>query len=262
MKSLKLTIDLLPKGAWGNNLSKTLPQKDWDTLRNNAYIKARYACAVCGESEEQLHAHEVWDFDIPAKTQTLKDITALCPACHGVKHFRNSTRIGYGERAKEHFLAINQCDSMVFAAHSTLAEQLFEERNEVYRWKVKADLKPFGGYGIELKERNIPFIENPYDTVDAAKVEHTSIELGDGWLPTVRAVEVNNYDGTITVASDFTNKIQWLLDEELIQTKYNISGTFKTKISVENLTGKKLRFILIGNDGQTFSKEFALTPFV
>lgn len=33
----KLTIDLLPKGAWGNDLSKTLSKKDWDTLREACY---------------------------------------------------------------------------------------------------------------------------------------------------------------------------------------------------------------------------------
>ena len=37
MKNYKLTIDLLPKGAWGNDFSKTLSQKNWDILRNKCY---------------------------------------------------------------------------------------------------------------------------------------------------------------------------------------------------------------------------------
>lgn len=32
MKNYKLNIDLLPKGAWENDLSKTLSKKDWDIL--------------------------------------------------------------------------------------------------------------------------------------------------------------------------------------------------------------------------------------
>lgn len=66
MNKFKLTIDLLPKGAWGNNLSSILPKKDWDTLRNFCYEKARHKCAICGSSGE-LDAHEVWDFDIKSK---------------------------------------------------------------------------------------------------------------------------------------------------------------------------------------------------
>ena len=29
MKDLKLTIELLPKGAWGNDFSRTLSKNDW-----------------------------------------------------------------------------------------------------------------------------------------------------------------------------------------------------------------------------------------
>ncbi|MCL2860812.1 MAG: hypothetical protein FWE22_00150 [Firmicutes bacterium] len=48
MKNLILTIDLLPKGAWGNNLSKILPKKDWDILRQKCYEKAINRCVICG----------------------------------------------------------------------------------------------------------------------------------------------------------------------------------------------------------------------
>ena len=29
MKNLRLTLDLVPKSAWGSNLRKALPKKDW-----------------------------------------------------------------------------------------------------------------------------------------------------------------------------------------------------------------------------------------
>ena len=38
MTNLKLTIELLPKGAWGNDFSKTLSKKDWDTIRSGKKI--------------------------------------------------------------------------------------------------------------------------------------------------------------------------------------------------------------------------------
>ena len=39
MKNFKLTIEMLPKGAWNNDFSKTLPKKEWDIVRNACYKK-------------------------------------------------------------------------------------------------------------------------------------------------------------------------------------------------------------------------------
>jgi hypothetical protein len=64
----------------------------------------------------------------------------LCPACHGVKHFRNSTRIGCGEQCKNHFMQVNNCNLDTFARHYIEAESLFEERNKVSKWTIKAPL--------------------------------------------------------------------------------------------------------------------------
>jgi hypothetical protein len=306
MSNLKLTIDLLPKGAWGNNLSSILPKKDWDTLRNFAYEKARHKCAICGYDGD-LDAHEVWDFDVKTKTQTLKDIIALCSACHGVKHFRNSTRIGYGEQAKAHFFKINKCSPLVFASHYAEAQFLFEERNKVLRWKLNVNLDRFGGKGIEVIERNIPFIESPYSEVDWETVNHVKIDGGKvpsnifseaegakkitllltheeainemiggnrpsayfsiekaGDIvstecplpPRIESVDVDNYQGTITIVSAYTNRIEWLKGDEIIKTKYNFGGKFTTKFSVEDMDGTDLSFRLIGSFGQACSQIF------
>lgn len=117
-------------------LVKLYQKKDWDSLRNKCYEKANYRCEICGFKTDGLDAHEEWEFNIQSRTQTLKNIIALCSACHGVKHFRNSTRIDYGENAKRHFLKVNNCSELNFATHLMEAQMLFEERNAVYRWKI------------------------------------------------------------------------------------------------------------------------------
>ena len=38
-KEFKLTIDLLPKAAWYNDLSNTLSKNDWDLIRKKCYEK-------------------------------------------------------------------------------------------------------------------------------------------------------------------------------------------------------------------------------
>lgn len=271
MRDYKLKIDLLPKGAWNNDFSKTLPKKEWDILRNKCYERANYRCEICGYQTDDLDAHEVWNFDVKTKTQTLVNILALCSKCHGVKHYRNSTRLGYGEEAKQHFMIVNNCSEMEFATHLVQAQMDFEERNKVYRWKVKADLTKFGLENATIKEKNIPYIQNPYERVDWNNISFEDkkklFEFAKSvppkyWIntPKVLSIEVNNYQGTIQVIANDVNKIVWYLDGNNIKTKYNVVGNFSIMLKVENLEGKELTFALFGEGGKTFSKTFELLP--
>ena len=302
MKKLKLTIDLLPKGAWGNNFSRTLPKKDWDVLREACYKRAGYKCVICGDKNGGLEAHEIWDFNIvgaatgrPQPTQTLVDIQALCTACHGVKHFRNSERMGYGWNAKNHFLKINKCSEMDFAAHAMQAEMMFDERNEILRWHVNADLDKFGGAGIEYSQREIPYIVSPYDGVDwdnctYEKEKLYSNELLKGELggecfaviaisennkktvicystkstcaipaPKINAINVDNYQGEIKINTQDCSKIECIADGQIIEKKYNVSGQFIVKFKVENFAAERIRFQFYGKGGKTATQNFRLT---
>ena len=269
MKNLKLTIEMLPKGAWNNDFSKTLPKKEWDIVRNNCYKRANHKCQICGFETDNLDAHEVWKFDTKKKTQTLKDIIGICSKCHGVKHIRNSQRLGYGEETKKHFINVNKCSELDYASHLTQAQMDFEEQNKIYRWKIVADLTKFGLNNATIKERNIPFVKSPYQDVDwnflsykemknLFEMERTANNLIGA--PKVNYIEVDNYQGIITISSIYTNKIEWYLDGSKIKTKYNVIGEFVANLKVENLEGKELYFILLGDNGLTISKTFGLLP--
>lgn len=270
MGEFKLTIDLLPKGAWNNDLSKTLPKKDWDTLREICYKKADHKCQICGAKTDDLDAHEVWEFNIQKKTQTLKEIIGICSKCHGVKHFKNSVRLGYGEQAKEHFIKVNKCSEMEFASHLNQALIEYEERNKVFRWKMIADLSKFGGENIELKFKETPLIIDPYkninwflisykDTKTLFQISKTESLLGP---PKILSAIVNNYQGTITIKSLFTDKIEWFLDGIKIKTKYNVIGKFHTTFSVNGLQGQTLYFKLTNQNGFVQSKGYILEKMV
>lgn len=263
----KLNISLLPKGAWNNDLSKTLPKNHWDRIREWCYKKANHNCEICGALTDELDAHEVWDFNIENKTQTLKDIIGVCSKCHGVIHFKNSVRLGYGEQAKQHFMKVNNCTELKFSSHLTKAVMDYEEQNKIYRWNMIVDLKKFGFEDIEFKQKSIPFIINPYENVDFEHLrlkeieKYFLVERENDLLvaPKVLSVVVDNYQGTIVVKSLFTNKIEWYLDNEKIKTKYNKIGMFETKISVQDLFGSKLKFKLFGDNGQILSQPFELS---
>lgn len=271
MKQFKLTIEMLPKGAWNNDFSKTLPKKEWDIVKNTCYKKTNHKCEICEFVTDDLDAHEVWEFDVKNRTQTLKDIVGICSKCHGVKHIRNSRRLGYGEDAKKHFINVNKCSELDYASHLTQAQMDFEEQNKIYRWKIVADLSKFGLKNPTIKERNIPFIENPYASVDFKMVEFKNEKKlfqvcqsspPKYWInpPRVISIDVDNYQGVIEILCDDVNKIEWYLDKQKIKTKYNVVGKFKTTLKVENLRGKELTFVLYGDGGQTISKIFELLP--
>lgn len=269
MKDLKLSIELLPKGAWNNDFSKTLPKKEWDIVREFCYKKANHRCQICGFETDDLDAHEVWEFDIKNKTQTLKNIIGICSKCHGVKHIRNSKRLGHEEDAKKHFIKVNNCSELEYAAALAQAQLKFDELNKVYRWKIIADLEKYGLKNPTIKERNIPFIINPYEgidwyslsSLDAKKLVKTIKKL-DSIIgaPKINFIDVDNYQGDITVSALFANKVEWYLDEIKIKTKYNVVGNFTTTFNVANLLGKSLYFRLFGDYGITTSKTFELMP--
>ena len=253
MNELKLTMELLPKGAWGNDLSIILPKKDWNILREFALKRANGKCEVCGYESDDLDVHEEWEFDIKNKTQTLKDIIAICSSCHGVKHFRNSRRIGFEEEAKKHFMEVNDCNEFEFAAHSTQAEILFNERNEIYFWKMKLNLLKFGGEEISIPDITRLKILNPYSENDLEDLKN-KINL----LPRILNIEVNNYSGDIIVKSDISNKIVWYVDGKVVKTQYNFARILKSDFSVVGLKGENVQFDIFGDYGKTNLKEFKL----
>lgn len=268
MNNLKLSINLLPKGAWNNDFSKTLSKKDWDKLRQFALKRANGRCEICGYKTDDLDVHEEWDFNVIKKTQTLKKVIAICSRCHGVKHFKNSVRLGFGEQAQKHFLKVNNCSEMQFASHLNKALLEFKERNKIFRWKIIADLEKFGGKDIEIKQNNIPLIINPYENVEWNMLSYNDTKelfeiVRNDYLvgaPKIVSIDVDNYQGIVQVKCLFADKIEWYVDEGKIKTKYNVIGLFTTKFKVKDLIGKKLKFKLTGIGGETISKSFEILP--
>lgn len=255
MKNYKLTIDLLPKGAWGNDLSKTLSKKDWDIIRNECYKKAHYKCEICGYETKELDAYEVWEFNEETRTQTLVNIIAICSKCHGVKHFRNSKRLGFEEDAKKHFMYVNNVSEFEFASHLANALFEFDKRNSVYYWNMDVDLTKLGYKDIKYLQKYRKKIINPY-----SEIELDSLQNDNSLLPRILELEIDNYNGTINLICDRTNKIEWYGDN-LIKTKFNFARNFKTSFDVTELTNSDIYFKLYGNNGEFISKKFKLIDF-
>ena len=91
MKMNKLLPEL--NSNWGANVRTILSRSEWDAIRKLSYDQAGYVCEICGENglkqgfRHPVECHEVWEWDVENKTQTLKRMISLCPRCHRTKHF-------------------------------------------------------------------------------------------------------------------------------------------------------------------------------
>ena len=82
----KLEIELVPKSCHYSNVRSTLTQKDWDKLRLQSYVNAKYVCEICGKTgleqgfKHKLECHEIWEYNDKKKEQKLIGLISLCPS--------------------------------------------------------------------------------------------------------------------------------------------------------------------------------------
>ncbi len=146
MKELKLTIELIPESCWYNNLRTLLGQEKWRGIRRDALYKAGNKCQICEEETDDLHCHEIWDYDDKKHIQTLKGFIILCYMCHSIKHIGFAfMRLWSEMNPKEienglirHFMKINDCGKGVFVSHLMEIGKQQGERNK-YSWTTVMD---------------------------------------------------------------------------------------------------------------------------
>ena len=136
MDKLKLKFEILPSGAFGNNLRSVLSKSAWDFIRKDAYCRFDNKCSVCGRAVKRLHAHEKWSFDKDKKVQRLEDVVAVCGACHSVIHIGRSQVLGLEDNAIKHFKRVNKCDYQVYINALKIANEKSIELSKVDSWAL------------------------------------------------------------------------------------------------------------------------------
>lgn len=122
----------------------------------------------------------------------------------------------------------------------------------------------------EINERKIPFIVDPYASVDWRATHYdtqkrlfTIKENESSWFkaPYILSVEVDNYQGVITIEALYYNKIEWFLDGELIKTQHNMAGNRITSFSVEGLDFGELYYVIEGENSSVTSEKYLLKEY-
>lgn len=132
---LKLGIEPRPASTWGVTLANLLKRDEWDEIRTQVYREADYKCTICGSSDGQLHAHEVWAFDDKKKIQRLKDIECCCRLCHDVHHFGRSSQVypkDYQRKLVAHWCKVNKKTKADFEKHLTEIREINRKRVKNY----------------------------------------------------------------------------------------------------------------------------------
>ncbi len=145
----RLTIELVPQTCWFSNVRSEVGAADWDTLRKAVAAEAGNRCEVCGGRGPRwpVECHEIWQYDDAAHRQTLLGLTALCPACHEVKHIGFANVRGRGHLAAKHLAAVNGWTAA--QADRYIAEQfaVWQERSR-FDWTL--DLSWLAQRGIAV----------------------------------------------------------------------------------------------------------------
>lgn len=136
-KDFRLSIELVPSTAWGQNLRKLMKPFMWHSIRNEVLEKAKGTCMIC-KANGTLDCHEVWIYDDESHIQKLAGFLALCKDCHDLKHIGFAS-LSHGkpkyEKLVNHFMKVNNCSRADFVDHYNTAMNLFNERSK-YDWEM------------------------------------------------------------------------------------------------------------------------------
>ncbi|MCM1438683.1 MAG: HNH endonuclease [Roseburia sp.] len=140
---MKLNFELVPDSCWYSNLRSELPKEAWDKIRKKAYARAGGKCMICGAPSTRLEAHEQWEYDDESGVQKLKNVVAVCRACHEVIHIGRTQLMGWEREASEHFMKVNACSYADYRKALGEANEKHRERSGK-EWKLDvSDLPKF-----------------------------------------------------------------------------------------------------------------------
>ncbi|EOW2788072.1 hypothetical protein L8P34_19740 [Enterobacter kobei] len=105
----RLTIELVPRTCWFDNVRSAVSSTDWKRLRQQTSRTAGWKCQICGGKGPRwpVACHEIWHYDDDRQCQTLTGLIALCPSCHEVKHMGFSELRGKKDEAVAHLALVN-----------------------------------------------------------------------------------------------------------------------------------------------------------
>lgn len=154
---LPLRVELVPGSCWYRNVRANVSPSTWARLQQMTFMPAKSRCQICAGvgASHPVECHEVWHYDDRLRVQTLRQLIALCPRCHRVKHLGLALALGQQDRIEESlawFCSVNQVSPGVALAH---IQAVFAEHAGRSSFRYQLDVGLLRQYGIDLDSRGI-----------------------------------------------------------------------------------------------------------
>jgi hypothetical protein len=115
-------------------------------------------CEACQRPADRdisrwLDVHERWEFDGPARTQSLRRLICLCTDCHGATHFGLAQVQGRDDQARAHLMWVRSESSAAISSQVAAAFDAWKARSLV-DWTLDLSILTDGGVSV----RNAPVV--------------------------------------------------------------------------------------------------------
>lgn len=136
----KLSIELVPKTSFFNNVRHAVSAKTWEQLKKTTYKKANYRCEICGGRgyRHPVEAHEIWHYDDEHHIQSLVGLIALCPTCHLTKHLGFAQIQGKEKLVQKQLMKVNQWSESEMLLYTEAIWEIWYFRSQ-FQWTLKLD---------------------------------------------------------------------------------------------------------------------------
>jgi len=167
----RLTIELVPRSCWFDNVRSAVSSSDWKRLRQQTARAAGWKCQICGGKGPRwpVECHEIWHYDDDRQCQTLTGLIALCPSCHEVKHMGFSGLRGKKDEAVAHLALVNGWSLLGAFDYVDEAFDVWRERSR-HAWQL--DISWLETQGIKLRD------ETAAEGDNIPAEDQLSLELG------------------------------------------------------------------------------------
>ena len=179
-ENLKLSIELVPRSCWFENVRSEVSNEEWDKLKKETSKRANRRCEVCGGRGPKwpVECHEVWHYDDSNFAQILKGLVALCPSCHEVKHIGFTQLKGKEVEATAHLAIVNGWSYQKAQQYVEKSFEVWSERSN-HTWKL--DISWLENLGIETRSSKEPIVsleKSPSKPIENSITQNeTEIEL-------------------------------------------------------------------------------------
>ncbi|EOZ9391034.1 hypothetical protein ACQYE5_002990 [Enterobacter cancerogenus] len=166
-----LTIELVSRSCWFDNVRSAVSSTDWKRLRQQTARTAGWKCQICGGKGPRwpVECHEIWHYDDDRQCQTLTGLIALCPSCHEVKHMGFSGLRGKKDEAVAHLALVNGWSLQGAFDYVDEAFDVWRERSR-HAWQL--DISWLETQGIKLRD------ETAAEGDNIPAEDQLSLELG------------------------------------------------------------------------------------